>query len=66
MNCLCEALGLALPGNGTLLATSVERKRLFRRAAQHIVEMVYQFEELGPGHGLLPREIVTPSRSTTR
>ena len=59
MNCLCEALGLALPGNGTLLATSVERKRLFRRAARRIVEMVQQFEELGPGHGLLPREIVT-------
>ncbi len=59
MNCLCEALGLALPGNGTLLATSVERKRLFRRAACRIVEMVLQFEELGPGHGLLPREIVT-------
>ncbi len=59
MNCLCEALGLALPGNGTLLATSVERKRLFRRAASRIVEMVLQFEQLGPGHGLLPREIVT-------
>jgi dihydroxy-acid dehydratase len=59
MNCLCEALGLALPGNGTLLATSAERKRLFRRAAQRIVEMVLQFEELGPGHGLLPREMVT-------
>jgi dihydroxy-acid dehydratase len=59
MNCLCEALGLALPGNGTLLATSVERQRLFRRAARRIVEMVLQFEELGPGHGLLPREIVT-------
>ncbi|MHB8971636.1 MAG: dihydroxy-acid dehydratase [Pirellulaceae bacterium] len=59
MNCLCEALGMALPGNGTLLATSVERKRLFRRAAQRIVEMVLQFEEVGPGHGLLPREIVT-------
>ncbi|MHB8862429.1 MAG: dihydroxy-acid dehydratase [Pirellulaceae bacterium] len=59
MNCLCEALGLALPGNGTLLATSVERKRLFRRAAQRIVEMVLEFEELGAGHGLLPQEIVT-------
>ena len=34
MNCLCEALGMALPTNGTLLATSAERKRLFRRAAQ--------------------------------
>jgi dihydroxy-acid dehydratase len=59
MNCLCEALGIALPGNGTLLATSVERKRLFRRAAQRIVEMVHAFDRLGPGHGLLPREIVT-------
>jgi dihydroxy-acid dehydratase len=59
MNCLCEALGLALPTNGTLLATSAERKRLFRRAAQRVVEMVWEFERLGPGHGLLPREIVT-------
>ncbi len=59
MNCLCEALGMALPGNGTLLATSAERKRLFRRAAQRIVEMVLQFENFGEGHGLLPLEIVT-------
>jgi len=59
MNCLCEALGMALPGNGTLLATSAERKRLFRRAAERIVEMVLEFEKLGKGHGLLPREIVT-------
>ncbi|HUT91747.1 MAG TPA: dihydroxy-acid dehydratase [Thermoguttaceae bacterium] len=59
MNCLCEALGMALPMNGTLLATSADRKRLFRRAAQRIVEMVLQFEKEGEGHGLLPREIVT-------
>jgi dihydroxy-acid dehydratase len=59
MNCLCEALGLALPTNGTLLATSAERKKLFRRAAQRIVEMVLQFDRVGAGHGLLPREIVT-------
>ncbi|MGQ9606437.1 MAG: dihydroxy-acid dehydratase [Thermogutta sp.] len=59
MNCLCEALGMALPGNGTLVATSAERKRLFRRAAERIVQMVLDFEKLGPGHGLLPREIVT-------
>ncbi|MGQ9576603.1 MAG: dihydroxy-acid dehydratase [Thermoguttaceae bacterium] len=59
MNCLCEALGMALPTNGTLLATSLERKRLFRRAAQRIVEMVLAFDRLGQGHGLLPREIVT-------
>lgn len=59
MNCLCEALGMALPTNGTLLATSAERKRLFQWAAQRIVRMVLDFEKLGEGHGLLPREIVT-------
>jgi len=59
MNCLCEALGMALPTNGTLLATSADRKRLFQRAAQRIVEMVLEFETAGQGHGLLPREIIT-------
>ncbi len=59
MNCLCEALGLALPTNGTLLATSNDRKRLFRRAAERVVAMVLEFDKKGPGHGLLPREIVT-------
>jgi dihydroxy-acid dehydratase len=59
MNCLCEALGMALPMNGTLVATSKDRERLFRRAAQRIVEMVREFNEKGEGHGLLPREIVT-------
>jgi dihydroxy-acid dehydratase len=59
MNCLCEALGLALPTNGTLLATSAERKRLFRQAAQRIVEMVWEAEKKGDRRGLLPREIVT-------
>jgi len=59
MNCLCEALGMALPTNGTLLATSAERKKLFRRAAQRVVQMVLELEQKGEGHGLLPREIVT-------
>jgi dihydroxy-acid dehydratase len=59
MNCLCEALGMALPMNGTLLATSAERKKLFRQAAERIVRMVLQLEKAGPGHGLLPREIIT-------
>ncbi|MBN2580822.1 MAG: dihydroxy-acid dehydratase [Pirellulales bacterium] len=59
MNCLCEALGMALPTNGTLLASSAERKRLFRRAAERIVEMVREFEKVGAGHGLLPQEICT-------
>jgi dihydroxy-acid dehydratase len=59
MNCLCEALGMALPTNGTLLATAADRKVLFRRAAERIVKMVLDFDKLGEGHGLLPREIVT-------
>jgi len=59
MNCLCEALGMALPMNGTLLATSEERKKLYQRAARRIVEMVLEFDKKGGGHGLLPREICT-------
>lgn len=59
MNCLCEALGIALPGNGTILATSADRKALYDRAAQRIVAMARDFNRLGPGHGLLPREIAT-------
>jgi dihydroxy-acid dehydratase len=59
MNCLAEALGMALPGNGTLLATSAERKKLYRAAAFRLVEMVRQFATKGESHGLLPREIAT-------
>lgn len=59
MNCLSEALGIALPGNGTLLATSAERKKLYRAAATRLVAMVRQFNEVGAGHGLLPSEIAT-------
>ncbi len=59
MNCLCEALGMALPGNGTILATSEERRKLYKKASRRIVEMARQFAEKGEGHGLLPREIAT-------
>jgi dihydroxy-acid dehydratase len=59
MNCLAEAIGLALPGNGTILATSADRKMLYQRAAQRIVAMAKEFARVGPGHGLLPREIAT-------
>jgi len=51
MNCLCEALGLALPGNGTILAVSKEREQLYRRAATQIVELVKR--------DLKPRDIAT-------
>jgi dihydroxy-acid dehydratase len=40
MNCLCEALGLALPGNGTILAVSPERQELYRRAGRQILKLV--------------------------
>jgi dihydroxy-acid dehydratase len=59
MNCLAEAIGMALPGNGTILATSADRKALYERAARRIVEMAREFGRLGPGHGLLPQEIAT-------
>jgi dihydroxy-acid dehydratase len=52
MNCLSEALGLALPGNGTALALSADREALARAAARRIVEMA-------KNHGPRPREIVT-------
>jgi dihydroxy-acid dehydratase len=40
MNCLCEALGIALPGNGTILADSEERKELTRKAARQIMKLI--------------------------
>ncbi len=52
MNCLCEAIGIALPGNGTVLAKDPKRKKLYRDAARRIVEMAV-------AEGPLPREIVT-------
>ncbi len=59
MNCLAEALGMALPGNGTILATSADRKSLYERASHRIVAMAKEFGRLGEGHGILPREIAS-------
>ncbi|WP_435006066.1 dihydroxy-acid dehydratase [Tundrisphaera lichenicola] len=61
MNCLAEALGMSLPGNGTILATSADRKTLYEAASKRIVAMARDFGRLGTGHGLLPREIATAS-----
>lgn len=58
MNCLAEALGLALPGNGTILATHANRKRLFQEAAARIVEMTYDYYKNG-NENVLPRNIAT-------
>ena len=58
MNCLMEALGLALPGNGTLVATHADRQRLFLDAGQKIVALTKRFyEEDDPS--VLPRAIAT-------
>ena len=51
MNCLCEALGIALPGNGTVLAVSKEREALYERAARQILKLITL--------DLKPRDIAT-------
>src|SRR5207344_3086821 len=58
MNCLNEALGLALPGNGTLLATHARRWELFEAAARRIVEMARRHYIDGDAT-VLPRSIAT-------
>jgi dihydroxy-acid dehydratase len=58
MNCLNEALGLALPGNGTLLATHARRWELFEAAARRIVEMANRYYLDGDAT-VLPRSIAT-------
>ena len=58
MNCLTEALGVALPGNGTILATHSKRKDLFGKAAMLIVENAKKYYENGDD-SVLPRSIAT-------
>ena len=60
MNCLNEAIGLALPGNGTTLATQVERKKLFVEAGARIVDMCRRYYD-GDDESVLPRSIATKS-----
>jgi len=56
MNCLNEAIGLALPGNGTIVATHAERLNLFIKAAHHLIENTRSFYEEG-NEKVLPRSI---------
>ncbi len=56
MNCLVEALGLALPGNGSVLATHIDRKELFLKAGRIIVELTKQYYEKDD-ESVLPRNI---------
>jgi dihydroxy-acid dehydratase len=61
MNCLTEALGLALPGNGSTLATHAARRDLFTRAGTTVVELAHRwYASEGPGdESVLPRSIAT-------
>ncbi|SEG82765.1 dihydroxy-acid dehydratase [Marinobacterium lutimaris] len=56
MNCLTEALGLSLPGNGTMLATHADREQLFQRAGRTIVELAKKYYE-GGDERILPRAV---------
>ncbi|WP_342117843.1 dihydroxy-acid dehydratase [Pseudoduganella sp. OTU4001] len=58
MNCLTEALGLSLPGNGTIVATHSDRKELFLRAGRLIVEITKRHYEQDD-YSVLPRSIAT-------
>jgi len=58
MNCLTEALGLSLPGNGTVVATHADRKRLFEDAGRKIVDLARRYYEQEDA-SVLPRSIAT-------
>ena len=58
MNCLTEALGLSLPGNGSLLATHADREKLFLEAGRRIVELAKRYYE-EDDDSVLPRNIAS-------
>ncbi len=58
MNCLAEALGLALPGNGTVVATHADREQLFLQAGRQIVDLAKKFYDKDD-ESVLPRSICT-------
>ena len=58
MNCLTEALGLSLPGNGTVVATHADRKQLFLRAGRLVVELCQRYYEQDDA-SVLPRAIAS-------
>ena len=60
MNSLNEAIGLALPGNGTVVATHINRRELFKKAARQIVENTYAYYRDG-NESVLPRSIANRS-----
>jgi dihydroxy-acid dehydratase len=58
MNCLTEAIGLALPGNGTIVATHSDRRQLFLQAGRLVVDLAKRYYEQGDA-SVLPRSIAT-------
>ncbi|MBI2733063.1 MAG: dihydroxy-acid dehydratase [Aquabacterium sp.] len=58
MNCLTEALGLSLPGNGTIVATHADREKLFRKAGRTVVELAKRYYEQDDA-SVLPRNIAS-------
>ncbi len=60
MNCLTEALGLSLPGNGTVVATHADREQLFKRAGHLIVELAKRYYEQDDA-SVLPRAVGKPA-----
>jgi dihydroxy-acid dehydratase len=58
MNCLTEALGLSLPGNGSTLATHGDRKRLFLEAGHLIVDLAKRYYEQNDAN-VLPRKVAS-------
>ncbi|MEU2396147.1 dihydroxy-acid dehydratase [Streptomyces sp. NPDC007369] len=58
MNCLAEAIGLALPGNGSVLATHTARRALYEEAGRTVVEITKRYYEQDD-HSVLPRSIAT-------
>ena len=60
MNCLAEAIGMAFPGNGTVVATHKNRERLFKKAAKTIVEIAGRYYYDGDD-SVLPRSVATKS-----
>jgi len=60
MNCLVEALGLGLPGNGSTLATHAKRRALFERAGSLVIELAKRYYE-DDDESVLPRSIATPA-----
>ena len=63
MNCLTEALGLSLPGNGTTLATHADREQLFLRAGRLIVDIAKRYYEKGDD-AVLPRSVASKTAFT--